>query len=426
MSEALIAISSNPIFLLAIWFLAAFPIIIATLAVNGSRQLFLDRYREVTDGEVPHLEDLYEAKQRWPKISILIPARDEESNIELTIESALKLNWPAKELIIINDGSVDGTASKIESFLSESNVKVITHEYPLGKSISLNEGFEAARNEIVLILDADARPAQNALDRMVPHFLRKSDIAAVTGNPRVINISNLLTKLQAIEFSSTVSVLRRGQSAWGRVNTISGIMSVFRRSVVLSAGGFSPMQPTEDIEITWRLHRAGYRCIYEPAAQVGMLVPETIAQWWRQRSRWSAGLVTVLKTHGFSLVKEWKWPVFPILTEAIAAIIWCHILVMATLLWIFSVVNGLTEIGNSLVVGRWGTMTIGIAIFQILWGMHLDSNHDKKITKLWILAPVYPIIYWWLSALVVVATAIPKLLRRSKVSTWSLERPRLV
>jgi hypothetical protein len=68
-------------------------------------------------------------------------------------------------------------------------------------------------------------------------------------------------------------------------------------------------------------------------------------------------------------------------------------------------------------------MTIGIAIIQILWGLHLDAHHDKTITKLWPLAPIYPILYWWLEAIVVVAATIPTLFTRAKTSTWSLNAP---
>jgi poly-beta-1,6-N-acetyl-D-glucosamine synthase len=421
-SAALLEIASNPAYVVGMWFLAGFPIVIAMFAINSSRQYLLDRSRDATDHDLPHLEDLHAAREKWPLVSIVIPARDEGSEIYDTVSTALELHWPNIEVIVINDGSIDDTAAQVDRFNSHNRVRVISHDVPRGKSISLNEGLEAAKSEIVLIVDADARPAKNVLDRMIPHFLHYPDVVAVTGNPRVANTQNLLAKLEAIEFTSTVSTLRRGQSAWGRVNTISGIMTALRADIVLGVGGFSPVQPTEDIELTWRLHELGYRCIYEPAAQVAMEVPETLSQWWQQRIRWSSGLVRVLQAHALPTLRKWEWPLVPLLLEAFLAILWCHTLVVATIFWGLALSFGVPNLGNTLIIGHWGTMTVGIALGQVLWGMHLDRHHDKTITKLWQLAPLYPIVYWWLGALAVVATTLPTLMSKPQVATWSLDR----
>lgn len=422
MTELLLLIGDHPVFELLMWFLAGFPIVISLLAINGSRQYLLDRSRDVTEADFPHQEQLKGARECWPTITVVVPARNEEAVLAETIAAVRKLDWPGIELIVIDDGSTDKTAEVITEQLTHGAFRVIRNQSPRGKSQALNEALSIASSEIVMILDADAWPASNALNRMVPHLLDHSDIIAVTGNPRVANTKSLLAKLQAIEFTSTISTLRRGQSAWGRVNTMSGIMTVLRRDAVLGLGGFSSVQPTEDIELTWRLHREGYRCIYEPAAQVAMQVPETLPQWWKQRARWSQGLARVLQTHGFSVVRKWEWPVFPLLLEAVLATIWCHLLILATAFWLISAFYGLPTLGNSIVIGHWGAMTIGISLLQILWGMHLDSNHDKNITKLWPVAPLYPMLYWWMSAFAVVATTIPTLLTRAKISTWSLKR----
>ena len=86
--------------------------------------------------------------------------------------------------------------------------------------------------EIVLIMDADAAPDPRILRWIVPHF-RSARVAAVTGNPRVANRETFLAQLQAIEFSSIVSLLRRAQRVWGRIVTMSGVVAAFRRSGAL-------------------------------------------------------------------------------------------------------------------------------------------------------------------------------------------------
>lgn len=422
MRDVLIQISEHPIYSLSITFLAGFPVVIAALAINSSRQFLLDRSRELTQGYLPHKDELYLARRTWPLISIVIPARDEETYLFDTIKTALQINWPELEVIVINDGSRDGTQEIIESFSSDQRVRVISRREPRGKSTSLNEGMEIAQSEIVLIMDADAIPARNVLNRMVPHFLISDEIVAVTGNPRTIRTPNLLSKLQAIEFSATVSILRRGQSAWGRINTMSGILTALRKKEILEIGGFATDQPTEDIDLTWRIHRSGMRCIYEPAAQVGMHVPLTLQSWFRQRIRWSRGLVRVLQQHAFPIVKRNQWPLYPILFEAVFAILWCHLLVIMTGLWILGMLHDLPRLGNSLILNHWGFMTIGVAIIQILWGIHLDSSRDPGIKKLRVLAPLYPIAYWLMSASVVVITTIPTLLTRPKSVQWDSNR----
>lgn len=228
----------GPIFQIASWFLALFPVAIAALSVNSSRLFLLNRLRAETETLNPHESDLTQAKNRWPSISVVIPARDEEKNIEETVRAALRLDWPKIEVIVVNDGSVDGTKEIIEKLESENGIQVINHEAAQGKSISLNDGINAAKSELVLTLDADGIPAKNSLIRMVPHLYLYEDVVAVSGNPRIVNVPNLLAKLQAIEFSSTISTIRRGQSAWGRINTISGIMALFRKEKIMETGGF--------------------------------------------------------------------------------------------------------------------------------------------------------------------------------------------
>lgn len=404
------------------WFLALFPLVVAALAIGASRQFVLDRSLLPTQAYQPRSEELLIAQRRWPLISVIVPARNEFSLLSKTIDRALKMSWPELEIIVINDGSTDSTQEIIDGFSEDKRVKTIFHTEPRGKSASLNEAMDLAQSEVVLILDADAIPQKNSLIRLVPHLVMSVKIAAVTGNPRVIHTPNLLAKLQAIEFSSTISTIRRGQSAWGRVNTMSGIMTLLRKESVQAVGGFASDQPTEDIELTWRLHRNGYRCIYEPAAQVGMHVPLTLGAWFNQRLRWSKGLVRVLQRHGWGVIRQNEWPIYPILLEASLAILWCHLLAIMTGLWLVGLAYGMPYVGNTFIVNHMGFMAIGVALSQILWGIHLDSDHDDGIRKLRVLAPLYPLIYWMLSAIVVVLTTIPTLLTKPTQVAWDSAR----
>lgn len=419
MNSLVESLANSSIFQILSWFLAIFPVLIAALSVNSSRMFLLNRYRTETERLNPHESELAAAKKKWPVISVVIPARDEENSIEASVRACAKLFWPKVEIVVVNDGSIDKTGEILNSLKSELDITVVTHNSPQGKSVALNDGMRAATSEIVLILDADGIPSRNVLIRMVPHLIIKENVLAITGNPRISNVPNLLAAMQAIEFSSTISTLRRGQSAWGRINTISGIMALLRKDKILETGGFSSEQPTEDIELTWRIHREGYRCIYEPAAQVSMKVPLKFRDWFKQRRRWASGLVRVLQSHGFQIIKKWEWPAFPLLLEATFAIIWCHLLILFVVFWLIALFTTSIELTSPLGIGRWGVMAIGVSLLQIIWGMHLDSSHDRNISKLWPLAPLYPLFYWSMSAFVVVWTTIPTLITKPKKVLWT-------
>jgi poly-beta-1,6-N-acetyl-D-glucosamine synthase len=306
MHEVLVAVGSSEIYYIMLVFLALFPITISGLAVNSSREFYLSRNLKNMRDLNPQKKDLMKAREVWKLISIVIPARNEEGNLRKTINAALNIDWPELEVIVVNDGSVDKTEEIINLYINDPRIVYIKNETNKGKAVSLNEGMKVAKSEIVLILDADAVPCSNVLNKMAPRLMLHENVAAVTGNPRVSSVPNLLTKLQAIEFTSTISTLRRGQTAWGIINTVSGITTLLKKKIVTNAGGFSDTQPTEDIELTWKLHRLGYRCVYEPDAQVGMVVPSSLSSWFKQRTRWSSGLVRVLQKHGKNILKEKK------------------------------------------------------------------------------------------------------------------------
>ena len=118
---------------------------------------------------------------------------------------------------------------------------------------------------------------------------------AVTGNPRVRNRSTLLGRIQVGEFSSIVGMIKRAQQSFGRLFTVSGVITAFRRSAVHRSATGAPDMLTEDIDITWKLQRAGWKVRFEPNALVWILMPETLRGLWKQRLRWATGGAQVLR-----------------------------------------------------------------------------------------------------------------------------------
>ena len=163
-----------------------------------------------------------------------------------------------------------------------------------GKAMALRTGALLARHEILVCIDGDALLDRHAAHWLVRHFVRKPGVAAVTGNPRIRNRSTILGRVQVGEFSCIVGTIKRAQKTFGRIFTVSGVITAFRRSAVHQVDYWSTDILTEDIDITWKLQRAGWDVRFEPQALVWILMPETLRGLWKQRLRWATGGAQVL------------------------------------------------------------------------------------------------------------------------------------
>ena len=133
------------------------------------------------------------------------------------------------------------------SYLRDERVRVVNKTCHRGKAMALNDTLPLLNGSLMPIIDDDAAPHPDGLRWMVPHFLTNPRLTAVTGNPRVRNRANLLAKIQTVELSSIVSLLKRAQVVWGRVMTVSGVMTLYRVSALEDVGLFVHDAQTEDI-----------------------------------------------------------------------------------------------------------------------------------------------------------------------------------
>ena len=247
-------------------------------------------------------------------------------------------------------------------------------------------------------------PDPDILKFMVPHF-HSPRCAAVTGNPRVVNRDSFLAKLQAIEFASIISLMRRAQRVWGRIMTMSGVVGIFRRSALLDVGLYSPEMATEDIDLTWRLQLRHWDVRYESRAVMWMRVPQSLRGLWRQRRRWALGLSQVLARHGRTLL-HWKHRRFwPVLVEASLSVIWAYIYVILTIIWSVSYAVGYPPVGASPIPNFWGMLIATVCLLQLMTGVMLDRGYDSKLPRYFVVAVFYPLVYWILMAVITVITA---------------------
>lgn len=355
-------------------------------------------------------------------ISFLIPCYNEETTIKDTILNVYNLEFPNKEIIVINDGSSDHSARILEQLAHEIDFKFINLRDNKGKANALNEGINHAKFDYVMVIDADTIIDNDGPYYMIQHFKNDSQLAAVTGNPRIRNKKSLLGKIQAIEYTSMVGGIKRAQSVIGKINTISGVFTLFRKSAVEHVGKWDIDIITEDIAISWKFHLHKYTIKYEPRALCWMLVPETIGDLWKQRIRWAQGGQEVL-------IRDWKHglrainiPLFTLIIEQTLSLIWVYWIVGA-LCWMILHINFLDiyylEYQFTLILLPALVLTF-INVLQFTVSLLIDSRYEKLNLITFIFLSWYPVFYWLLNALVAIV-ALPKALRRKKgaFATWT-------
>jgi cellulose synthase/poly-beta-1,6-N-acetylglucosamine synthase-like glycosyltransferase len=227
-----------------------------------------------------------ETKNKY-SISVLVPAFNEEKTIENTIRAIFKINYPIKELIVLNDGSTDKTRKIVEKLLSEfPKLKIINKENS-GKADSLNQGIKIARGELIVVVDADSYPAEDSFEKLVGYFDdEKTGAATCIFIPR--NTNKFFERLQDIEYR-VIAFTRKLLGYVGAIYVTPGPLAMYRKSSLEKIGGFDKKSMTEDIEIAWNLTKHGYERKMCLSTYATTTVPNKFLAWYKQRRRWNIG-----------------------------------------------------------------------------------------------------------------------------------------
>jgi cellulose synthase/poly-beta-1,6-N-acetylglucosamine synthase-like glycosyltransferase/peptidoglycan/xylan/chitin deacetylase (PgdA/CDA1 family) len=233
--------------------------------------------------------------------SVVIPAYNEAKVIERTVRSLLDSLGVDLEILVIDDGSTDGTSETVRTaFGSDPRVRV--HTLPNGgKAAALNFGFARAKNEIVVALDADTIFQPDTIARLLPRF-DEPRVAAVAGRAVVGNPRRLLPRWQSIEYSIAQAVERRAWRCLGVVSVVPGAVGAWRRDAVLAVGGFGNDTLAEDCDLTIGLQTHGYRVDYSADAVAFTEAPESLRALLKQRFRWSFGVLQTVWKYRRALV----------------------------------------------------------------------------------------------------------------------------
>jgi len=231
-----------------------------------------------------------------PLVSVLIAAYNEQPVIERTLRAVLASTYKPIEVIVVDDGSTDGTAEEVgHRFGHDPRVHLI-RQSNRGKGAALNRALQIAQGELLICIDADTILAPDAIERLVAHFADPT-VGAVAGNVRVGNAEGVLPLWQMIEYTTSQNLDRRAGALLNAVFVVPGALGAWRKHAVRQVGGYETDTLAEDMDLTWRIRMAGWRIENEAHAHAYTEVPTTLRAFLKQRFRWSYGTLQCLWKH---------------------------------------------------------------------------------------------------------------------------------
>ncbi len=238
-----------------------------------------------------------------PRVSVLIPAFNEEHAIVQTVRSALASRYQPLEIIVIDDGSSDETSSRLlAAFPADPRISLL-RQPNRGKSAALNHALSVASGDIIVTVDADTFVDPDAVPLLVRHFSNPR-IAAVAGNVKVRNRSNWLTRWQALEYITSQNLEKRALDLLNCIPVVPGAVGAWRASAVREAGGFTSDTVAEDTDLTLTIRRRGVKILYDEDAIARTEAPDTMDALVRQRFRWTFGTLQAMWKHRDTLGKR--------------------------------------------------------------------------------------------------------------------------
>lgn len=233
----------------------------------------------------------------YPKVSIIIAAKNEEGSIYKTIQTCMASEYPAEiECIAVDDGSTDRTFAEMRRAMEDfgpSVVRAVSLGTNKGKREAMSQGVLLSKNEIIVFVDSDSFLEKKALQVLIHHFSNK-EVGAVSGNTGVANHQkNTLTKMQSIRYAISYDIFKSSESFYGVVTCCPGCFSAYRRKAILPIltawrnQMFMGTRSTfgDDRSLTNFVLR-DWQVVYCESAKATTLVPETYMKFLKQQLRW--------------------------------------------------------------------------------------------------------------------------------------------
>jgi biofilm PGA synthesis N-glycosyltransferase PgaC len=207
-----------------------------------------------------------------PLVSVIIPAWNEEIGLLSTVKTLLESTYRHLEIVVVNDGSTDGSDALMRAFVNKYQQqtfgrgdmpRLLYHYQPNGgKGRALNTGISLSHGLIIVSIDADCLIHGEAMANFVTCF-RDPEVMAAVGNVKIGNTRTLVGAIQHLEYLFSF-YFKKADSIMNTIYIIGGAAGAFRREVFERLGGYSIHNITEDIELSVRIQKAGWKIVYAP------------------------------------------------------------------------------------------------------------------------------------------------------------------
>jgi hyaluronan synthase len=284
--------------------------------------IFLFSYLKFKD---PLLKIKNNSNETEPLISIIIPVKNEEENIEDCIKSCIDSSYKNKEIIVVNDGSTDKTPSILERLTKENPNELTVLHLPinLGKKHAIEKAIEKANGKFYVFMDSDCNMLNDAVENFVKIFLSDNEIGAITGHGKVRNADtgNLLEKIQDVWFDGQYRIIKGMEGSFSSLTCCSGSLSAFRKEAIINhihqwandrflglefkfatdrrltafilaeKIKFSDEKFIETKENGRKIKCQQWKVLYSPSVNVEIGVPKTLKSLIKQQIRWRKSFI---------------------------------------------------------------------------------------------------------------------------------------
>ncbi|MFJ8016156.1 bifunctional polysaccharide deacetylase/glycosyltransferase family 2 protein [Streptomyces sp. NPDC096339] len=354
-------------------------------------------------------------------VTVLVPAYNERECIANTLNSLAASDYPI-EVIVIDDGSTDGTADIVEE-MDLPFVRLI-RKVNGGKPSALNAGVAAASHDIIVMMDGDTVFEPSTVRELVQPF-GDPGIGAVSGNAKVGNRDSLIGAWQHIEYVLGHNLDRRMYDMLGIIPTIPGAVGAFRKEALERVGGMSDDTLAEDTDITIAVLCEGWRIVYTEYARAWTEAPASLQQLWSQRYRWSYGSMQAMWKHRRALTSRGPAGRFGRLGLPLVVLFGVVAPLLAPLVDIF-LLYGVLFADAPVTLASWGGFILIQAVLS-WYAFRLDREKPLHLISL----PIQQVVYRQLMYIVLLQSAITavtggrlrwqKLRRTGEVATAPVE-----
>ena len=290
--------------------IGGFPLLIVRLSSAG--QCLVDGWAggapvEAADGAQRLARRLLEAGLAHPRpvdvpppwaqadMTAVVPVHGEAGDLDRTLSTL----GPVGEVLVVDDASPDGEA--IAAVTAADGARLLRLERNVGPAAARQVGWQASTRPVVAFVDADVEPTDRWLDPLLAHFADPR-VAAVA--PRILPAARpgtpaVLAAYEACRSSLDLGPLESPVRPRARVPFVPTAALVVRRDALEAVGGFDEgLRVGEDVDLVWRLHRAGWVVRYEPSARAHHPMRPTWPAWARQRYRYGTSAAALAQRHG--------------------------------------------------------------------------------------------------------------------------------